>query len=403
MQILSAKYIITDKKILLDKAIAFHSVIVAIDGLEALQKRYPEAKVTKLSPTSVITAGLINIHTHLEFSNNKTTLNYGNFIEWLNSVIKHREVLVGQCQDEDMLRASEAMLKSGVSTIGAISSYAYDLVACEQTKQRVVFFNEIIGSREDMMDALFADFMHRLSDAQAKMSARLIPAVAIHSPYSVHPKLIERVLEVAREQNLIVSTHFMESVAEREWLESSTGDFKSFFEQFLGQSSALTTPKEFLEHFDDGAILTHCTQIDEELIHFIAKHKHTITHCPRSNRLLNAKRLPIEKLDAINLTLGTDGLSSNYNLNIFDELRTALFMHTDGDVNALAKKLFESVTSNPARALKLKLGSIEVGYRADIAVFELPEILEDKEALYVQLILHTTHAKSVFIEGEESF
>ncbi len=39
----------------------------------------------------------------------------------------------------------------------------------------------------------------------------------------------------------------------------------------------------------------------------------------------------------IPFTLATDGLSSNYSLNIFDELRVALFMHYESDLNYLAK------------------------------------------------------------------
>ena len=40
--------------------------------------------------------GLINSHVHLEFSGNTTTLKYGNFYSWLNSVIKHREDLINK-------------------------------------------------------------------------------------------------------------------------------------------------------------------------------------------------------------------------------------------------------------------------------------------------------------------
>jgi RIO kinase 1 len=46
----------------------------------------------------------------------------------------------------------------------------------------------------------------------------------------------------------------------------------------------------------------------------------TIIHCPNSNRLLGNSSLNLEYLDGINLAMGTDGLSSNYTLNLFDEI-----------------------------------------------------------------------------------
>jgi hypothetical protein len=75
-------------------AICFDTKIIDIDTLENLQKRYPDEKIEYLGTNSVLMPGLINTHVHLEFSANKTTLKYGNFVQWLFSVIKNREDLM---------------------------------------------------------------------------------------------------------------------------------------------------------------------------------------------------------------------------------------------------------------------------------------------------------------------
>jgi len=57
-----------------------------------------------LGKNSVIMPALINTHTHLEFSSNKTSLNYGDFILWLESVILNREELFFSCKGKTPLR-----------------------------------------------------------------------------------------------------------------------------------------------------------------------------------------------------------------------------------------------------------------------------------------------------------
>ena len=225
MQILSPSYILTPDTLLKEHAIAFEEKIVKIAPLEELQNQFPDAEIIALKEHSLVMPGLINAHVHIEFSANKTTLSYGDFINWLYSVIENREKLINGCDATCMADAIEAMLESGITTFGAISSHAMDLEACAHAKQNVVFFNELIGSQAAMADALFGDFLSRLEASKQVARKGFHPAIAIHSPYSVHPVLIKKALEIVKRENLPLSAHFMESQAEREWLDASKGDF----------------------------------------------------------------------------------------------------------------------------------------------------------------------------------
>lgn len=55
--------------------------------------------------------GLINSHVHLEFSSNSTTLKYGNFMLWLNSVIASRDELVQKANNKLISKKLEKMKK----------------------------------------------------------------------------------------------------------------------------------------------------------------------------------------------------------------------------------------------------------------------------------------------------
>ena len=81
------------------------------------------------------------------------------------------------------------------------------------------------------------------------------PAIAIHSPYSVHPALIKKAIELAGLRD-IRSAHTTWKVdAERTWLDNNDGDFKPFFRELLKQDYAVEYLKEFLERFKDTPTL----------------------------------------------------------------------------------------------------------------------------------------------------
>ncbi len=61
----------------------------------------------------------------------------------------------------------------------------------------------------------------------------------------------------------------------------------------------------------------------------------------------------------ISLNIATDGLSSNISLNFFDELRAALFTHSDFDLLELSKILLFSSTNAAAKSLGLELGVMQ--------------------------------------------
>jgi cytosine/adenosine deaminase-related metal-dependent hydrolase len=401
MQIITPHFIYLKDRISTNLSVAFDKTIQKIATFDELIEEFPNAKRTTLRENSLLMPGLINAHVHIEFSGNKTELSYGDFMSWLYSVIENREDLINGCAQECMEKAINSMLDNGITTFGAISSHAMDLEACANAKQNVVFFNELIGSQATMADALFTDFTARLNASKAVKRKGFRPAVAIHSPYSVHPVLIRKALEIVKAEKLPLTAHFMESQAERDWLDRSDGDFKGFFNDLLKQKENVSDSHEFLANFYEvPTLLTHCVQANDKELNAISNASHTIIHCPISNRLLGNPTLNIKALNDKNIKwiVATDGLSSNYKLDLFEEMKMSLFMHPSAPLLEFSKALLDGVTIHAAQALGLNTGELSEGKNADMIVLDLDK--EPNEELAIHLILHRYNISKVYINGK---
>jgi cytosine/adenosine deaminase-related metal-dependent hydrolase len=282
-----------------------------------------------------------------------------------------------------------------------VSSFGLDLKPCLKTPLNVVYFVEAIGSNPAAIDALFEDFKSRFYEAMKAKNSSFIPAVSIHSPYSTHPILARHALKIAKNEGAVVSAHFMESLHERKWLDDANGAMGEFMKNFNPNAKPMTTAKEFLELFDGiKTLFAHAVHAKDDELEMISQQKNAIIHCPRSNALLGTGVLDIKNMNAP-LTLGTDGLSSNISLNLWDEMRAALFTHQNHKLNSLAVLLLQAATEG--RALNLNSGELRCGKDADIIVLTLRELPEDILQLPLQMILQTNEAKRVFIGGKKVF
>ena len=209
-------------------------------------------------------------------------------------------------------------------------------------------------------------------------------------------------MKLAREEDLSVSSHFLESPEEFAWLHNDEGSFLDFFKNFLNQEKAVSKPMEFLNLFSNikNLSFTHCVEASQADLEKIKSLGASINHCVTSNRVLNNSKLDLSKLENIPFTIGTDGLSSNNSLSMFDELRNALMIHCEKNIVDFSKILLKASTLNGARALGLNKGTLQKEFDADMITFTLPDEVEDVEDLCMQIILHTKFVDKIIIGGE---
>ncbi len=401
VKVLAAPYVLAcDERFSVYKeyAVVFDTRIIELLPLESAKEKYGE--VEYLSDT-ILMPGLINLHTHLEYGANKATLRYGSFGKWLDSVIESRDALQKSCTESVMQEQIDALIKSGTTTIGEVSSFGEDLESLAKSALRVIYFNEAIGSNPSAIDFLYSNFLARYEASLRYKSGRFYPAIAIHSPYSTHPILVKKVLEHASEETLL-SAHFLESESEKEWLDAHTGYFKEFFERFFGISTqANFSAESFMDIFKNKKVLfTHMLEADDELLRRVAKEGHSIVSCPRSNRLLNNKILDLKKLQnlGISTALATDGLSSNASLSMFDELRCALFAYPLEECEEFCRELLLLATSKAGNCAKLGIGELATGKCADMIRITLPSGA-DETNIASAVVLHTQEALESYVEG----
>src|SRR5262249_5277258 len=110
----------------------------------------------------------------------------------------------------------------------------------------------------------------------------------------------------------------------------------------------------------------------------LSEKRPTLVHCPKSNAKLahGVARIPEIQETGIALGLGTDSVASNNVVDMFEEMRTAIFQQRGRThkITALdAQTVFRMATLGGAECLGLdaRLGSLDAGKRADFAVVDL--------------------------------
>ncbi len=190
-------------------------------------------------------------------------------------------------------------------------------------------------------------------------------AFAPHAPYTVPDEALKRISMLADELDVQIHMHVHETE----------------FEVMSSVAQHGVRPLERLEHL---GLLTprlqavHMTQLLPGEMDVVAECGVSVVYCPESNMKLASGAAPIDKLiDAgVNIALGTDGASSNNNLDMLGEMQSAALLakNQSGDASALpAAKALRAATLGGANALGIgaEVGSIEVGKVADLVAVDL--------------------------------
>jgi guanine deaminase len=167
--------------------------------------------------------------------------------------------------------------------------------------------------------------------------------------------------------------------------------------------------KSLTAHLDDVGVLgpdftaAHGVWLDKDDIARLSDHGASVAHNPGSNMRLGSGIAPVrEMLEAgLNVGIGTDGANCADNQNMFEALRLASFasrLRSHDYENWLStREVARLATAGSAQALGMKglIGSIEPGYKADIALLDLNQVnwlpLNDP----INQLIHTEDATAV--------
>lgn len=194
------------------------------------------------------------------------------------------------------------------------------------------------------------------------MPEHIKPALGPHAPYTNTRETLEWCAEYSKKKGLPVHFHLAETRDEVE-------EFNQ--EHDLSQSEYL----DDIGLLNERLIAAHCVWLEEEDHKRMAMNGVTVSHNPSSNMKLGVGK-PMDYAGmqgkGVKVTLGTDSVVSNNNLDMLEEAKTAaLQQKMSGDPTILpAEESLKMITEGGAKALDTGGGEIEVGKAADIILLD---------------------------------
>lgn len=257
------------------------------------------------------------------------------------------------------------------------------LAILEMIKSGCVFFNdmywdieETIRATEEMgvRAAIGVTFMDRMSNEVKESNfgfikewndpteGRIQITVAPHAVYTVGADLLKRCAEVARQKGLVLHIHLSET-------EQEVNDCVAAHDM---------TPVKWLDSLgvlSENVVAAHVVHVNDEEIATLKQRGVTIVHNPCSNMKLSSGvfRSQTFEISGCRIALGTDGSSSNNNLDMREEMKFAALLakcqHTPDTLPA--STIFEWGTKNGAEAFGIDAGVIEEGKLADAILIDI--------------------------------
>ena len=183
---------------------------------------------------------------------------------------------------------------------------------------------------------------------------------------------------LALKKKLLFSTHLSELKEEVEFLKTGKGKMIPYLTKIGRQTDnwhpPKTTPVGYMKKLGilkPPAFFIHCNYLSANDIKLLAASGSSVVFCPNSYHYFGHSNHPFRALlkSGVNVCLGTDGLGSNKDLSILNEMNFIRKNHRDLSPN----QIFKMGTINGARTIGLadKIGALKAGYAADIAVFPI--------------------------------
>jgi cytosine/adenosine deaminase-related metal-dependent hydrolase len=213
--------------------------------------------------------------------------------------------------------------------------------------------------------AILAD-MVRVVDAfhDPRPEAMVRVGLAPCSPFSVSTGLMKDAALLARDKGVMLHTHLAENDEDIAYSLAQFGCRPGPYAEDLGWTG-------------DHVWHAHCVKLDEAEIDLFARSGTGVAHCPCSNCRLGSGIAPVRAMrDAgVKVALGVDGSASNDAGHLLAEARMAMLLQRvrSGADAMSARETLEIATRGGAAVLgrAAELGSIEVGKRADLAVWDV--------------------------------
>jgi len=347
-------------------------------------------------PNDVVMPGLINTHTHAAMTLLRSYADDLPLMPWLQDKVWPFEAKMSK---EDIYWGTKLalaeMILSGTTTM--LDMYGdMDRVgdAVLETGTRAVLSRGMIGNAPNGEKA-FQESIELVEQYNGAGDGRISVMFAPHAPYTCSGEFMQRVTAEADRRGVGIHIHLAETLDEINTIQEQQGK----------------TPVQWLNDlgiFGGHVVAAHCVHLTEEDMNILAEKKVAVAHNPESNMKLNSGTAPIPELRAkgVLVGLGTDGASSNNNLDLFGEMRSAaLQQKLRKDSTALpAYEVLEMATIEGAKALGYNdVGMLAPGYKADLITinFDQPHFYPRFSIpAHLVYVAHAGDVRTMMVDGK---
>ena len=334
----------------------------------------------------IVMPGLINTHTHVAMALLRGISDDVPLMEWLEQHIWPIEGKMGYKEVYDGARLGMLeMMMGGTTTL--VDMYPYEEAVAEAAQDagiRAVVCPCPMDFRMEHFENDWRAVKKRFSDS------RLVTMMmGPHAIYTLSDNNLQRSISLSGELGVGSHVHLAETKTEQDNCMVQHG----------------MSPTEYLEKeglFSTRTLAAHCVVMSDHDIEILARHKVSVAHNPQSNMKLASGIAPVKKMmDAgVNVAIGTDGASSNNDLDMWEEMRTASLLQkvaTMDPCSIPAYTALQMATVNGAKAIgrEGELGILAPGALADILLVNL-----EKPHLYphtnlVSELVYSAHSEDV--------
>ena len=308
--------------------------------------------------------GFVNAHTHASMTLLRSHADDMALMEWLQDKIWPVE---DKMTEDDLywgaMLAAVEMIRSGTTAFADMYGPYVDGIARATIDSglRGILARGIVAVAPGAYEKL-EDSVRLYKTYHGAENGRITVMLSPHALYTCPPEFIKALADKAKALGAEVHIHMSET----------EGEVKDCLKNYGKRPFAHV---ESTGLFENGTLAAHCVHLDDEDIGIIKKYNIRVAHNPGSNLKLASGIAPVQRLldEGICVGLGTDGASSNNNLDMLEEVRLAALIGKVQTMDPQAVPAFSAIqmgTEFGARAVGLKdVGRLEAGCKADIVLY----------------------------------
>lgn len=334
----------------------------------------------------VLLPGLVNAHTHLQYTGYADLYRPGvDFAEWISAFVPRNRTMTGA----QWLAASRAgvaeLLRTGTTCVADIAAVPEALVAAAEVGLAGISFVEVVGADAANWARQREALLATLAAAADGAAGRAV-GVSPHALYTLSTAVFRDLVTLARESGLRLHPHAAESRAESEYVATGGGRFAEAnrawgleMELMSAGGSGRTPIAELATRgvLGPDVHLAHGVHVPPADAALLREHGVAVALCARSNATLGCGEAPVAAYRAAGnpVAVGTDSRASAPSLDLLGELPPLreLALRQGSPEEGLDRWLVEAATAGGARAMGLAgVGTLVPGARADLAAFDVP-------------------------------